>query len=395
MMKKILLSFAAIAMLASCSKEEANSSRIEGDPSIIAFNSFTAVTKVADAVIANLQNDVAGFNVYATDSRATPLFIINAQAYKYTAPAWGWTTDQKWSVIETYPANFYATYPNVAITDPAAPKFAYNVNADVPSTSSAINTQVDLLAANQSVNAMPGNGTVPFAFQHILSKIDFRVAASPQVKTYIQSIKIWNAGVSATYTFGTGWSATTATTNSFTYRPVAAATNAIAYNSATAQTVNSSSALMMMPHITASTPWNGKTANINTGTYVEVVWRMTDAAGTDIVGFTNATAHPNYAGIPASGGLWVKGGFPITANWAAGTYYTYTIVLDGVNGTGGTLIGDKFFDDNGNEVALIVKTPDTGDVINPDDPIIDNNKVIKFNVSVDPSWAPGGDVPLQ
>ncbi|MGL5681898.1 MAG: fimbrillin family protein [Marinifilaceae bacterium] len=390
-MKKIFLFATTVATLASCSMNEVTPvPQIEDDPEVISFNSFTGKqSKVADNTLKTLEASTAGFNVYATVGSTPTSFHLSGDTYICTNGTWDWKNKadkHKWSAITVYPAKFYAAFPSQTMTVPATPKFNYTVESGLEKG----DTQIDLLAAHATRNVL-GTGAVPFPFEHVLSKIDFKVNVDAAVKVYIQTIRIWNAGNIATYTFGQGWSVPVATTHKYGYLPLSKENNAIEYTGSKS-VGTSANAMMMMPQTTVAwIPQKGAPmARIatNEGTYIEVVYRMVEAAtpNKDVVGYTDATQHSQYAtlGGGLTGGLWVKVGYGFATKWDPATQYTYTINLGTQGASGGNLIDGNFIDDNGNSTQLPVETPDSKEPIEPGDPIVDTDKYIDFDVSVNP-----------
>jgi hypothetical protein len=80
--------------------------------------------------------------------------------------------------------------------------------------------------------------------------------------------------------------------------------------------------------------------------------------------------------------LFFKGGFPLPTNWEQGKTYTYTIYLGGPNSTNGTNLETNFVDETGGPTTLIVRDPDTGDVIDKGEDVTDPTEPISFTVTV-------------
>lgn len=411
-MKKELLVALSVVMMVSCSKNELmDVPHIAGDPEIININPFTGKqTKAADKTLfANGDT----FAVYANQGTAPSGFFINgittpADKYVKTGETWGWASvadNHKWSAVTSYPARFYATYPEQTLLPSGAsndnfiaPKFTYSVTPAVQS-----NNMVDLLAAS-SVRSVTNTGILLFPFEHILSKIDFSVKVDSKVKVYIQSVKIWNAGKTATYTFNPGangaWSNPVAPINeSFGYMGVVnPATTHYVGTMKIGSSVNH--ALIMMPQ--TSTGWVNPGASswlsqglnsLKTGTYIELVYRMTDFSGNDIIGFTDAVNYVNKV-HSVTGNLWVKVGYSFAANWAQKTQYTYTIGLGGQTNTGGILIDGNYMKNDGSDSGLPVILPDTKEPLLPGNPIVNTDKVIDLSVSINP-WTPASNSDIQ
>lgn len=342
-MKKLL--FAALAgtmVLASCSNNEVDQSFVPTNPQEINLNAFLSRTRVGDkSVFAGGES----FHVNAKENGGTEWYVN--QAYTFTDPDWTWApgATPKWpNDVAKYPMNFYATYPNQTLTSFADPSFNYTIPA----------TQVDLLACAATAATKPANGVLPFAFKHALSKIDFKVKAGNGVKVYLQSIKVVNVKNDGKLTFNGGdfsWdNGADPQDQAYTYVSyLGAATKLIDASAAevTEAAGAAADAMMLMPQ--TSTPWDKAAWKLApttplTNTYLEVVYRMTDKDGNDLVGKTSF-------GSPA-GERFVKVAFPVAAanfTWAKSTNVTYTIFLGTADSSNGTIIDDKFVDDNGGD----------------------------------------------
>ena len=115
--------------------------------------------------------------------------------------------------------------------------------------------------------------------------------------------------------------------------------------------------------------------------------------GKNIVGFTNAEDHPMYEelGSTVTGSLFVKVGYPLPTEWILNKAYTYVIYLDG-SSSGGILIDENFMDDDGEDSGLPVVDPETGEPIDPGEPIF-TDKPIGFDVDVN-DWGTPNEEPL-
>lgn len=373
-MKKLL--FAALVgtmVLASCSNNEVDQSFAPTNPDEINLNAYLGRTRVADKTgFASGQ----GFNVNAVLNGGADWFI-NGQAYTYNGTGWVWSgAGQKWPTEATsYPIHFYASYPNQALTSFADPSFTYTIKA--------VALQEDLLACAATATTKPANAVLPFAFQHALTKIDFKVKAGNGCMVYLQSVKVVNVRDAGKLTFAGGnfsWDSSADAQNvSYTYASYLGASTKLIDASAgevTEAAAPAASALMLMPQV--STPWDKAAWKLNTAApltnaYIEVVYRMTDKDGVDMVGKT----------LPAE--RFTKVAFPIGTTdftWAKSTNVTYTIFLGTADSSNGTIIDDKFIDDNGGDSG------DTNTDGNKGNDVSDDAKEIGLSPSVS-AWTTG------
>lgn len=386
-MRKLFLPLSAtLLMLASCSSNQVDESTLAGANEAIKLDIYQAKTKATDAAFV----DGNGFKVYATYKDNTSSFAINGTNYKNTAGFWSWEgSNLNWPTdVAKFPMNFYAAFPSQTLTYNATPSFAYTVN-------SAVASQEDLLACMTTANTKPTNGILPFAFKHALSKVDFKVKAGPDRKVYILSVAIKNVLSQGTLTFSGNdftWGSNSTNAN---YTFSSNLNNEALYDGgavggAGTTTVLSptgfTGSLMLMPQV--NTPvWDKTVANLAAGAYVEVVYRMTDAAGTDKVGLKATAGNQRY----------VKVGFPLATlplnlNWSKSTRYTYTITLGTDDSSNGILIDGKFIDPTGTTTGTTVTDPTGTTTPTPGQPVTPTDKAITLGVSISSWTETGGDL---
>lgn len=379
----MILGFLAIALISvSCSKNEVSS--VNNDVNAINFDVTTGKTRANVVDLAGLQG--VGFGVFATNTSSSLTFIGN-EGYVYVGGAWKWDTTNPimWPTTETdFPINFYAYYPKTETTLTSA----LTANYTIAATPAA---QIDFLAANQTdVIIRPSSGNVSLAFKHMLSKINFKVVTGTHVTVEVQSITVKNAGNTGTFNYAAlGWS-TLPSSGTLSYNYMQAPLNDpanvfIGATTATAVT-GSSGSLMLMPQDFSSRAWNNTVGGLANQSYIEVVYRIYETAtGKDVVGLTDATDHAGNSDSHVNGSLFVKVGYSLSTNWLMGKAYTYTIYL-GDGSSGGSLVDDKYVDEDGNGTDLPVG-PGITDPIFPLAPI-------GFNVSVE-DWGNENGIPLE
>jgi hypothetical protein len=420
-MKKIILSLAVASLIfASCTKET-TTSEITGNPGAIGFNPSTGKATRATVTTINgagsttsLQGDAAGFGVYGTKNNAgvQAEYIGNVDyIYNSAETKWEWedpANPEMWPTTDAeYPMNFYAYHPVSATTGLAVAtlSYPYTIGQNTVAT-----PQQDLLAANKlNVQTRPTSSNVNLDFKHILSQVKFKVVGGTGMTVEVQSISVRNAGSVRTFKYGTNpmaWDGTAPTTN--THYPYVSAP-AIAANEwngdgSTANLVTGTSgSLMLIPQNFSTRAWDKQAApddhvaGVGGDTYIEVVYRMTETTGgKDVVGYTDATKHPQYVTLSSSetGNLFVKVGYPLDTNWEMGKTYTYTIYLGTPNSSGGNLVFDNFINDAGGDSGLPVVHPDTEEDIDVPEPIVDTTQPIDFIVKVG-DWEDAAGISLQ
>jgi hypothetical protein len=381
---KMMSCLAVAAMLATaCTNDEVINENIPAADAIT-INASTGKTRAA---VADLEAVKAGFTVYATKGGSSAVEYIANQTYWYQNNAWGWKfTTIKWPVADTdYPMNFYASYPDLnAILDGSLLAEHYVTGDPLQ--------QIDMLAANRlNVMTRPSSSCVNMDFKHILSRIGFSVKTGANVTVEVQSIAIKQVGEKRKFNYaGLEWTVDmpSAYGASYNFMTATSPANINKFVGATtgAAVTGSSGYLMLMPQDLSGRAWDKTAAGIDNQSYIEVVYRIYETAtGKDIVGYSDATKHPDYAakGDGITGALFVKVAYALPTEWLMGKAYTYTIHLGTSNDNGGNLIDDTFVDNGGGESELPVVTPDTEDPVIVPNPIFDIEKPIGFTVSVE------------
>ena len=378
-------------MFASCSKDEVSSINYP-DGNTIGFELSTGKTRADVVNLDALRKSAEGFGVFATHGASSATLIDN-HAYKHDGKVWKWAElDMLWPTKETgFPINFYAYFPKSGTVLGRSMSTEYTIEEEPEN-------QVDYLAANQlGVAVKPISGDVLLTFRHKLSKIDFKVVTGNKVTVEVQSVAVRNVGNKATFSYtNLAWAVPPYVWNSgFSYNKAPVVADNVFANQTDAKDVKGSSgSLMLVPQNLSGRGWNKTIHGLSNLSYIEVVYRVYETeGGKDIVGFTDATDHPDYDGSSVTGPLFVKVGYPLPTNWEIGKAYTYTIHI-GDGSSGGNLIEGNFIDEKGDETDLPVVYPETGEPIDPPDPIFPENDVIGFVVSVE-NWGPQNDNPLE
>lgn len=418
-MKKMLWGLAASALvLSSCSNNEVFDEPNNGlkDPNQINF--MTSTTKANSNTKEQLKG---GFTVYANQSgkTASNAWYLGPQTYKFTT-AWGWDTGSaqtEWPTAGTgnYPLDFYAFYPKTA-TGMAVPTASVAggvatltaaITVQTPTVTGGLVTtnQTDYLAAKASTVAKPGNGYLALNFQHIMSKINAAIIPGFNTNVHVQAVKFQKPRTNGTFNYvGQSWDITAAATRGvMTYMDKAIPGSPytgdasgkvmtftgsnVAEDATAAQPIYNAghgNNLMLVPQIL--NPWViGVTkpdvpAVDGSEAYIEVIYRVTDKDGKDLIGYTDASKAPGWTTKPSAGRpLFIKVGFPLTANWEKGKGYTYNIKLGTADATGGNYLEDTYYDENGEDTGIKI-TDGGGGTVNPGDPV--SKGTIGFTVTV-------------
>lgn len=223
-MKKIIFALAALAALASCSNEEV----IEINRKAISFgDTFVDNATRADYSSGKVVNE---FKVYGTVTGAgNTVQIYNGTAVTNpTGTSGSYGSAWNCSIVQYWVPN--ATYKFAAIVDGEATATT-NLPATIPFTVADGANNKDLLYATADVvtnpNAEPTSGVnsagiVAFAFEHLLSKLQFTITNGTQLAekyTYtVTGITVEGVAEQGTYTVAGGtWAKDGSTTTSLTF----------------------------------------------------------------------------------------------------------------------------------------------------------------------------------
>jgi len=435
-MRKPIFGIAAIAalMLAGCAKNEVNSVNV---PNTDAIHLTTNTSRAAINYLDNMQGDPAGFKCYCTsngdwysDGANTLDGSIPHICGSTTTDIWDFAPQVKWPTnAGDYPLNFYAWYPFAPaglMDNSSAPAVTFDfevlesVDANDPdptiiSRAVVPTTQVDLLSGKSFTNAKPASANLSMTFNHILSKINFGIIADEGYTAYVQSVGVANVAKTGTYDVVSqgNWTGASISDFAYSYSYYNGALGAIAQefagqagnapsNAASvavpfyANPSTNSNHLMLMPQDPTSNMWTLPGAPIDpdpsgapkTKTYIYLFYRCETTSPSfstpnpNFIGYADASQHPDYAGIDAAhagytGPLFVKVGYPYTGAWNKGYGYIYNIELPGTSG--GYLIDENFYDENGDPTNLEVgPTPEDPGGHYPDvpQPILNNDEYI-------------------
>ena len=208
MKKFLLLSIAATAMLASCTKDE----MVDVNPqNAIGFETFVnKSTRVTDVTTANLK----AFEVYGWRTKeATTEQIFNAQAVTADNGTCTYSPLQYW--VGGYNYTFEAIAPKSGGNG-----VTFNAANGASTITFVSNSETDLIYAagskdlTEKTNLTATPGAVGLVFNHLLSRVKFSFVngfpAESDVKLTVTNVKINNAGTTAICTPSTkAWAAAT------------------------------------------------------------------------------------------------------------------------------------------------------------------------------------------
>lgn len=302
---KVFFAVAALAVLASCSKNELAEVNPEAQ-NVVKFDNYLGKTKAAEiAGIDALKPQ--GFKVYADIYGATFGSFMSNLAVTWSTD-WSYTGDYSWVNAGTN-INFYAYSTSQALTANASGLLA-------PTIAATAAGQDDILIAAKVTQA---SGTVNFAFTHALSQVDFKIDCGEGTTATINSFEIqgvntasaslslldksWatpsGAALSTAYTYGGG-----ATTPAF---PISVAANGSS-NAISGLGTPAPGAFMLIPQDILAWNPNDVTPTTTVGARIKINYTLSFDG---VAALTNVDAY-----------------FPIPSrSWVPGTKYLYTLTL--------------------------------------------------------------------
>ena len=380
MIKKVIFSMAAIALLTfSCTRSEVENQNFSA-PSVISLNPNTASTRAAIMDVDSLKLDAYGFVVYA-DTVGTiansDVWFIGGEDHIFGAGGWGFTPPILWP-YSGYPVVFLAYYPNVLysnVIDAVTP-------ATVPFTTSSLelaiivpperDLQEDVLVALDTQKiAKPMDGQLHIDFKHILSKVNFTVSTydsksttpDPDYDAYVLAVGFVNLYSTNTFEatdFSWGTPSSPETYNYYNAFDALTAPDfyqELGFNNSNRDSFYTANAgnpehLMLLPQ-DDSRAWD-LTAPPTTEAYIKMLYRL-EYQGRDSVGFAVASNCDDYTGSQLDTDnyldqLYVLVGYSYDGAWESGKGYRYDIPIPGPGG--GILLDTYYYDIYGNPTDL-------------------------------------------
>lgn len=347
-MKKRITFFAFAAALAfcySCSNDETVATNDNAASNEISFRALTnGVTRAADIDAGTGTNGLKtiGFYVTAAFTTATPTLYFADQHYKLasTSPdVWKPTDDNgtNWKTIYwpdgsdvlDFHAYAPATGTQLSVTNTNIGSLngcpEYTVTPAATTNATSADSQIDFIYATLT-NKDNADGSMNINFNHKESKISINLKNTDAALTItVSEVALCNIAQSGIFKNRDATDATTNTNMTWGdfgsvttyYQTLASATT---YTSSAA----AGSSWILIPHTLASPTSVGKYVSSSdgaayNGAYIRVKMKVQSA--------TNASVY--YAGAASGANEYVSAIWPISATWAAGTHYTYTIDLKG------------------------------------------------------------------
>ncbi len=357
----------------SCSKDEPNevatsSSANSGD--LVSINAYTGTTRAEDTSTSTLETR-AYVEIHIDDSDA----IQDTYEFTYSGTDWSQTDSSpvSWSDIE-YPANFYSMFDgepltSLSFTEDVATSTNYTV------TGSSFGHK-DLVYHASSLSAMPSGGAVNIYHRHALSKIHL-YAATGTTNVYIARVNLVSidgegtatitplAADATSVTDGIEWTNSESNYQDYQYYwlddddedGIPNALNSTTNGSNPIINDSISAPMMIIPQTTISATIESKTDDLATftGSYVEVIYYMTDSEDMPVVGYPLVSSLPNassYITDDQEKVLYVMAAFPLGYTFEANKEYDITLGLGEVGSSGGILVADYYVNADGSAVTL-------------------------------------------
>ncbi len=415
-MKKIFipLMLCAVAM-SSCSKDEPNAeSGSTYSSDLVSINVSSGTTRGTDTTTATLEGTEGSYGT-------VELFIFDDgsinSSYTFTYDGSDWGQSQiKWSDI-TFPATFLSMHDGTAqaltvSTEDEEATLDYTV-------SNESSTHKDLVYHASTLSAIPTGGVINAYHKHALSKINL-YAATGGNKVYIARVQFVNVNDKGTATINAVTASETSTTNGldwsnetstddYEYFYIDSYSGTYSFLQSTDDdgdpiiNDDDDAPFMIIPQETTPTTSTNIASNgINaTGSYLEVIYYMTDSNDMPIVGYSSVAALSNasdYIDADQDKTLYLMGAFPVDYDFEANKEYDITLGLGKSGSTGGILLVDYYVDQDGDPVELTKVDSTTSDdeteipEIDPGDDILPNSDEY-INITVDVyDWDDGDDV---
>ncbi len=410
--------------LGSCSKNEPNvgdNSDAASDGSMVAINVYAGTTKATDTTTETLET-AAWVELHIDDSAD----ISETFKFVYDGSDWSQESDDPilWSDI-TFPANFYSMHDGAPFED-----LTYNDDSATYSGYTVTGTSEehkDLVFHASTLTTAPSSRVVSAAHTHALSKINL-YAATGTTNVYIAKVQMVSIDGEGDVTItplaadalstdtGATWVNSGTEFEDYQYyfiddsSPVAL--NSTLYGSNPIINSDEVAPLMIIPQeTTAATitedPDGGLDAIVS-NSYIEVIYYMTDANGSPVVGYSSVSELSNasdYIDADQTTTLYVKAGFPLGYEFMVNKEYDITLGLGVTGSTGGVLLADYYVDKNGDAVKL-TKVDDDGDGEDEDEEVVEvpeideGDDILAGDDEVDivvsaGTWDDGGSVTVE
>lgn len=428
-MKKLFLPLAIIAVtMSSCSNDEPNegftTSSSTDNGNLVSINAYAGTTRAKDTTTSTLED--SGYVELHIDDSDT---IKSSYTFAFALDDWSQDETDKiiWDDI-TFPANFYsmhdgAPFTGLSFTEDTATFTDYTV-------SGASTEHKDLVYHASQLSAIPTGGAVSVYHKHALSKIHL-YAATGSNNVYIARVNLVNIESEGTLTITPVTASEISTTNGaewviesgnltdylyfYTGEVAPSALNSTTNGSNPIINDTEEAPLMIIPQETTAATMSSTDGSLATfsGSYIEVIYYMTDSKNMPIVGYSSVAARADassYIDDDQSKTLYVMGAFPLGYEFEVNKEYDISLGLGADNSSGGILIADYYVDKTGEAVTLTKNGVDTdgdGDsdeddgssveipeIDEGDDILADSSDCIDIIVTVN-DWDDGGSITVE
>lgn len=424
-MKKFFFPLCMFALaLGSCAKDDVTDgvSAPINESDLLSLNVYSGTTRGTDMTTAAMEGTAAnpGEVLLRIDDDGVPEFSCT---FVYNDGKSDWEQEAadklKWESI-TFPANFYSLHDGVPIDVKfganSASKSGYTVDGLVSTD------HKDLVFYASRLNAIPTGGTLSAHHKHALSKLHIYTATGGN-RAFIAKVNLVNINGQGDVTItplsvadqatktGVSWS-NLASRKSYNYLSLSKLyPDVLQVNGDNSVIINSDddAPMMIIPQTTTAatieTDPNGLDAFVNKdmvekdgGSYVEVIYYMTDSEGERLVGYEKVSDMPDAADYCAEDQdktLYVKAGFPLGHEFLPNKEYDITLGMGSDGSSGGKLLADYYVDKDGNPVSLtkngVVTKPEIPEIDEGDDVLGDGNDAIDIIVVAPHHWDDGID----
>ncbi len=368
-----------VAAMSSCSQNDVDvasvkSSSDSGDEVVANIVSAGSISRGAVVTTSTLEDSDGGVDIYIQDADKIETYYN----FKATDSDWSQSASSLlWSDI-TFPAYFFSMHDGAAQSltfGDGEVTLSYTVSGE--STS-----HKDLVYHASTLSAIPSSAAINAYHQHALSRLSI-YAGTGGNKVYIAKATVMNLygeGVATIDPDGIDWTNSGKADYDYEYYPIDNETVPVELQSTTVDEVTTNylvnsaddASLMIIPQTAVASVVSQGVAGGSltlTGTYIEVIYYLTDSDDNALVGYsavsemTNAT---DYIDGDQTTTLYVKAAFPLGKEFVDNKHYYVTLGLGMDGSTGGYLVDDFYVDEDGDPVKLTTKD-DADDGVDDDD----------------------------
>ncbi len=362
--------FSVALAVGSCSEDIPNSgsSDATSNTELVTINVSSGTTRGVDTATSTLETS-DGVKLHIVDYDGS-----TKGAYHFEATDSDWSqsssTALTWADI-SFPAYFYSLHDGTPQElgldnyDSGSSKLSYQVTGG-----SAYHK--DLVYHASTLYSIPTGSTINVFHKHALSKIHLYAATGGNL-VYIAKVDFVNVYDDGTVTIspvsaselttdsGITWEYDTYSTQSYEYYWTedngSPATITSTSDGSTIINGEDYAPFMIIPQTTvgATAEDIADEGTKVTGSYINVIYYMTDSDGNRIVGYSKVSELPDaddYSSGDQEKTLYVMGAFPISYTFAVNTEYNIVLGLGSDGSSGGILLADYYVDKDGVAVSL-------------------------------------------